>query len=85
MSTEQEALAAWRADIEERAAGRAQAIKRGAVRSQQRTAPGAWRCENRWQHDDQMDIWQCVDEVELDARAARGDDQDDEDAESEQD
>lgn len=84
MSTEQEALAAWRVDVEVRAAGRAQAIKRGAVRRSLRTAPGAWRCENRWQHDDQMDIWQCVDEVELDARAARGDDED-EDPESEQD
>ncbi|RCW45137.1 hypothetical protein DFQ14_103101 [Halopolyspora algeriensis] len=30
-------------------------------------AAGAWRCEGHWQADNQMDIWQCLDEVVLDA------------------
>ncbi|MBA8825309.1 hypothetical protein FHX42_002660 [Saccharopolyspora lacisalsi] len=32
----------------------------------------AWRCEDLWQPDEQMDIWQCIDQVELDAMRERG-------------
>ncbi len=43
-------------------------------------AATAWRCEGQWQADQQMDIWQCCDEVERDAMRARGDlDHDEED------
>lgn len=40
-------------------------------------APGAWRCEGQWQAPEQMDIWQCADEVELDERRKRGEDDED--------
>ncbi|MGJ7908699.1 hypothetical protein ACOQFL_19705 [Actinopolyspora sp. H202] len=39
-------------------------------------AATAWQCEGHWQADDQMDIWQCADEVELDAMRARGEEVD---------
>lgn len=43
-------------------------------------AATAWRCEGRWQADDQMDIWQCCDEVERDAMRARGELDDEEES-----
>lgn len=69
-SQNQAAMQLWCEEIEVRAAGGKQGVTRGVRRSSRRTAPGAWFCEGRWQHDDQMDIWQCIDQVELDRRAA---------------
>lgn len=60
--------------VKDRVAGREHQVKRGASGGPKSSvAEGAWRCEGRWQCAEQMDIWQCVDEVELDERRRRGD------------
>lgn len=56
---------------------RPHAVKRGLPARP--VAPTAWRCEGQWQCGEQMDIWQCLDEVELDERRKRGEDDEDED------
>lgn len=53
------------------------AVKRGLPARP--VSPKAWRCEGQWQHPDQMDIWECLDEVVLDERRKRGDDEDEDD------
>lgn len=55
------------------------ATERCLVTGHRSVAAGAWHCEGRWQHDDQMDIWQCLDEAELDRRRAAGLDPDPDD------
>ncbi|WP_017973738.1 hypothetical protein [Actinopolyspora halophila] len=47
--------------------------------SRRPVATTAWLCEGHWQADDQMDIWQCADEVALDAMRARGEEVDEHD------
>ena len=74
----------WHEGIAARAAGHKHPVKRG-LRPARRTAPGAWHCEGRWQHDEQMDIWQCIDEAELDRRRAAGLDEDPDDETTETD
>jgi len=64
--------------VESRVAGREHQVKRGVRRGPKGIAEGAWRCEGRWQCEDQMDLWQCIDEVELDERRKRGEDDVDE-------
>lgn len=81
--SEAELLAQWRAGIEDRA--KCWSIKqpqRGLRSGPRPVAATAWRCEGQWQADEQMDIWQCLDEVELDERRKHGlDDEDDDDGE----
>lgn len=60
-----QSLSEWKQDVENRAAGRKHAVPRGAAR-RRGVADGAWRCEGQWQAEDQMDIWQCIDEAVLD-------------------
>lgn len=64
------------AEVESRVAGRKHQVKRGVSRGPKAIAPGAWRCEGQWQCADQMDLWECLDEVELDERRKRGEDDD---------
>lgn len=73
----QGAIQLWRDEIQIRASGGTHAVARGRRRA--RPAAGSWFCEGRWQHDDQMDIWACIDEAELDRRRAAGLDQDPDD------
>ncbi|MEU5853647.1 hypothetical protein [Saccharopolyspora shandongensis] len=65
----------WRAGVYRRVKCQEMPIKRGATR-EIKVASTAWKCEGRWQVDDQLDIWQCLDEVELDERRARGEEAD---------
>lgn len=59
---------------EERQAARHLHTVRGA-RHERGIAIRAWWCEGRWQCEEQMDIWQCTDEVVLDAMRERGEDE----------
>lgn len=61
----EQSLPEWKQDVESRAAGHKHAVSRGAARPRG-VAGGAWRCEGRWQAEDQLDIWQCIDEATRD-------------------
>lgn len=63
---ENRALTQWHEDIEARAQGGKHAINRGISRSRNGKAPGMWRCEDRDQAADQMDIWSCITAAEQD-------------------
>ena len=65
MSEAKDALEEWRDDVEQRAKGRQRAVRRG-TKTGPGVAAGSWRCEGCWQPKDQMDIWECLDEVERD-------------------
>lgn len=78
--TTDEALHAWQVRIERHVAKTGPGIARGG-RAARPVAADAWHCEGAWQPAEQMDIWQCCDEVALDQQ----DDETDEDIPSDTD
>lgn len=64
---EHDALEKHLGEVEDRAKGRAHAVKRGPQSRPSPAASGSWRAEGRTQCAGQMDVWECIQEVQKDS------------------